>query len=260
MDKLPYDQLQLREIFHLEFLRWFSRKSKGYTYALKGGTNLRFFFNSIRYSEDMDIDIKGGNIEALKDTVMRILESSSFQDNLKTFGIEKLVPPDAVKAKQTQTTQRFKVHLISFAGEDLFTKVEFSRRGLNGNIIAHSISDTILRTYKLPPLIVPHYDIASVIVQKIEALATRATIQARDIFDLYVLSSQYDKNSEFKIPNIRQDKCITAYDNVFQISFGHFRDTVISYLPSEDQSSYNSSSIWEEIQLKTANFINDLKE
>ncbi|MDD4955835.1 MAG: nucleotidyl transferase AbiEii/AbiGii toxin family protein, partial [Candidatus Omnitrophica bacterium] len=122
-----YNQLQLREIFHLEFLRWFGKRINPRNYALKGGVNLRFFFNSFRYSEDMDLDISGIRINSLKDEVMKILTALSFSETLKSFGIEKIVPPDISKAKQTQTTQRFKVHLLTSAGEDLFTKIEFSR-------------------------------------------------------------------------------------------------------------------------------------
>jgi len=48
-----YNSLQQREIFHLEFLRWFGRKADPKHYALKGGVNMRFFFGSIRYSEEI---------------------------------------------------------------------------------------------------------------------------------------------------------------------------------------------------------------
>lgn len=46
------------EIFHLSFLDLFGRKTNKQLYALKGGCNLRFYFNSFRYLEDMDIDVQ----------------------------------------------------------------------------------------------------------------------------------------------------------------------------------------------------------
>lgn len=58
MNTAFYLPLQMRELFHLEFLRWFGRKLAAEDYVLKGGVNLRFFLGSIRYSEDMDIDIQ----------------------------------------------------------------------------------------------------------------------------------------------------------------------------------------------------------
>lgn len=259
MDRIIYNSLQLREIFHLEFLRWLNRKLNVKYYALKGGVNLRFFFNSFRYSEDMDLDAQWVKVEVLKEIVMKILQSISFQDSLKPFGIEKAIPPDINKAKQTETTQRFKIHLITFAGEDLFTKVEFSRRGYAGGVVTQSVSELILRLYKLPPLLIAHYDIQSAITQKVEALATRSIIQARDIFDLYILSSQYSPHTtgEIKISNAKLTK---AYENVFGISFEQFRDTLISYLSSEDQATYNSPSLWDEIKLKATNFIDELRK
>ena len=124
MEKLSF--LAIREVFHLEFVRWLAHKIKPENYVLKGGVNLRFFFKSIRYSEDMDLDLRGVKVEILKQKVIKILQSIIFQDNLKPFGIEKIIPPDIKKAKQTETTQRFKIHLITPGGEDFFTKIEFS--------------------------------------------------------------------------------------------------------------------------------------
>lgn len=241
----------------MEFLRWFSRKCKAASYALKGGVNLRFFFSSIRYSEDMDLDIRGVGVAVLKDTVMKILQAPSFQDIFKPFGVDRVVPPAISRAKQTETTQRFKVHLLTFSGEDLFTKIEFSRRGLKGEALVQPVSNVILRAYKLPPVLVPHYDIQSAIAQKIDALASRSVVQARDVFDLHALSSQYEP--EVKEIRINAERLERAYENVFTISFEQFRDTVISYLALEDQAAYNSASLWDEVKLGAANFIEELR-
>lgn len=257
-----YDSLQLREIFHLEFLRWMSKKIKADNYALKGGVNLRFFFNSFRYSEDMDLDIHSVNVNILKDIVMNILGTLSFTDTLNPFGIERIVPPDISKAKQTETTQRFKIHLITSSGEDLFTKIEFSRRGFKGEALIQAVSDVISRSYKMAPLLVPHYEIQSAIMQKIEALATRAVIQARDVFDLYILNSQYNHAKSRQIEKLDKlgiDKFKKAQDNIFEISFEQFRDTVLNYLAPENQAIYKTTVSWDEIKLKVANFIDELK-
>ena len=258
MGTLTYNALQLTELFHIEFLRRMGRKIEAKYYVLKGGTNLRFFFNSFRCSEDMDLDISGIEVNTLKDIVMRILESPSFRNCLEPFGIERIVPPDIIRAKQTQTTQRFKIHLITSAGEDIFTKVEFSRRGFRGNAVVEPISHTILREYKLPPLLASHYDIQSAIAQKIEALATRSLIQARDIFDLYVLSSQHDpKAGKTRIDGT---KSATACENAFEVSFEQFRDTIVPYLSFGEQQVYDSSSSWDEVKLKVTNFIEELQK
>lgn len=258
MDGAIYTHLQLREIFHLEFLRWLGRKIKQENYALKGGVNMRFFFNSFRYSEDMDLDADGIQMHTIKDAAMSIIEARSFQESLKPFGIEKIVPPDIGKAKQTETTQRFKVHLLTSAGEDLFTKVEFSRRGFNGERAVESISDTVLRAYKLSPLLCPHYRANSAVFQKLEALAMRSTVQARDVFDLYVLTPQTylsSRSSKAFPPKMTQSLLEMARENALEISFEQFRDTVVSYLAPEDRSVYGKAAAWDEIKLRVSDFL-----
>jgi len=257
MEKVIYSSLQLVELFHLIFLRWFSQKVKAGCYSIKGGTNLRFFYNSVRYSEDMDIDVQGLAVEELKKIVMDILISGSFTEILKPFSIEKVVAPDISRAKQTETTQRFKIHLITQSGEDHFTKIEFSRRTSKGHAVVGTVTDAILRTYKLPPLVVSHYDIQSAILQKIDALANRSVIQARDIFDLYVLNSQCD-SSVLKWPKGDQALFLKARENIYTVSYDEFRDKVVLYLQESDTDIYNTSSIWDEIRLKVDNLIKSL--
>lgn len=258
MNDTIYTPLQIREVFHLEFLRWFSRKLGADNYCLKGGVNLRLFFQSIRYSEDMDIDIAGVRVDRAQKTVMEILSARGFSDNLKFFGIEKVVPPDIAKAKQTATTQRFKIHLLTSGGEDLFTKIEFSRRGMKGSTIVEPVSARILRSYRMAPLLVPHYDAASAVQQKIQALAQRSILQARDIFDLFVLSSQYDE-ARRDFTQLGKAVLKTAHDNIFQIGFTQFRDTVAAYLEADEQKAYASEGVWDEIKLKTAHFLEEFK-
>lgn len=254
-----YNYLQLREVFHLEFLRRFGRMIKAENYAVKGGVNLRFFFKSFRYSEDMDLDVHGVSRFQLKEVVMKILGNNVFQDNMKPFGIMRVIAPDINKAKQTETTQRFKIHLISSSGEDLFTKIEFSRRGFTGKVIVGAIDTDILRAYKLAPLLAPHYDSYSAIAQKLRALAARTAVQTRDIFDLYVLSSQYSVGDKC-IDIIETDILSKAYERVFEVEYEQFNDTVISYLSIEDQEIYSKPKSWEEIRLKVANFIEEMRK
>jgi len=260
MAEVIYTPLQLRELFHIEFLRWLGRRLKADRYALKGGVNLRLFFKSIRYSEDMDIDVKGVAVHELKDLVMTILRTPSFKEGFFGFGIKDVIAPDIRAAKKTQTTKRFKIHLITAAGLDLFTKIEFSRRGFSGKVVVESVSAAILRSYMLMPLVVAHYDVFSAVGQKIDALASRSVVQARDIFDLFALSNQTALPLSRGDLAIRASVLDRAYDRIFEVDFDMFRDTVVSYLSDEDRHVYDRASSWEEIKLKVAHFIEELKK
>ena len=254
MNNYLYDNLQIREVFHIEFLKNFTKKIKPSFYAVKGGVNMRLFFDSVRYSEDMDLDINKISVYALRDTVMKIIGSSTFLTELKSFGVEKVLPPDITKAKQTETTQRFKIHLITHQGEDLFTKIEFSRRRSSGNTVVELIQEKVLRRYGMSPLIVSHYDAETAVNQKIGALANRKAVQARDIFDIYILSTQVVPNKKGRL-KVTQEIRKVAGENVFSVSFHRFRDTVLNYFSEEDRAVYENKELWDEIRLKVNGFI-----
>lgn len=248
------DVLQKREVFHLTFLRALLRGVPVDTLALKGGTNLRFFFGSIRYSEDMDLDVRKVAVYVLRDRVMSILQSTTLVDILKTYGIIRIVPPDLRRAKQTETVQRFKLHLITSAGEDLSTKIEFSRRGFSGDVRAESISAVITATYRMPPLIIPHYVAADAMRQKITALLSRQEPQPRDVFDLYVLSGQpgIRERSSWKL---RRDQVREGRERILAMEYGQYRDTVVAFLSPDDRPSHTSPAVWDEIRLTVVSLL-----
>ncbi len=242
--------VQVREFFHLAFLRALVRSVPLSTFALKGGANLRFFFGSIRYSEDMDIDVSGLEMHTLREKVMKVLESSGLVDTLRTLGIEDLRLPDMALAKQTETVQRFKIGLLTTAGEDLATKIEFSRRGLDEGIRAESVSATVLAAYRMPPIIVPHYVARSAALQKVRALFSRTQPQARDVFDLYLLSSQPEVLEADLRQGLSPNAIRRSRDTIYSLEYEQYRDTVVSFLGPEDRLAYDSPQIWDEIRLR----------
>lgn len=67
---------QAVELFHLVFLRALVAKGEDKALiALKGGCNLRFYFASVRYSEDIDFDVTVISKGTLKNKVDRLLMS-----------------------------------------------------------------------------------------------------------------------------------------------------------------------------------------
>jgi predicted nucleotidyltransferase component of viral defense system len=239
--------LKLREVFHLTFLRDFVRSVPLSTFVLKGGSNLRFFFESPRYSEDMDLDTQGISVHLLRDKVMTLLASASLGDTLRTFGVERIVAPRLSSAKQTETVQRFKVHLLTAAGEDLATKVEFSRRGFDTGVRSEPVPTPFLTTYRLAPLVVPHYDAESAARQKVKALLGRRHVEARDIFDLYILLPRLSTSSSLPFTG---EELALARERLFSVEYREYRDTVVAFLAAEDQSAFDSPERWDEIRLR----------
>ncbi len=97
---------QVIEILHILFTQHLEAKIDRSLYALKEGCNLRFFFKSIRYSEDIDFDVKSIAKETLQQKVNKLLDSTPFLQNLKIKGIDIIQKSEP---KQTETTQGWKL-------------------------------------------------------------------------------------------------------------------------------------------------------
>jgi predicted nucleotidyltransferase component of viral defense system len=243
---MHYNDKALREVFHFLFLENLLRVSDPHLYVLKGGVNLRFFFKSPRYSEDMDIDVNGGSVTTLKKNGYKILESHSFRRVLLTYGIADLKINDPLKAKQTETTQRFRLRLINQVGEEFPTKVEFSRRTRQEFSIEENIDPEISRQYKRLSFRCQHFEGKIASEQKIRALAGRPITQARDVFDLYILylGGHFNKDSI----QIESEILDQARVNAISISYEQYRDQVEEYLNQNGKLQYSGSARWNEIQ------------
>ena len=135
------------EQFHLLFLAHLTRGADKRSIVVKGGCNLRFFHRSIRYSEDMDLDVAGIEEHALRDRVRNILASRPFAQVLEARGIG---IEHVTEHKQTPTVQRWKFGLKRPHSRPLPTKIEFSRRGLDEGVEFGSLSPDDC-AYRLAP-------------------------------------------------------------------------------------------------------------
>lgn len=239
----------LIEAFHLAFLRALLRGIPSTKLAVKGGCNIRFFFGSPRYSEDIGLDVAGIPVFELRDKVVRILQGGALSSTLRPLGVERLVPPDMARAKQTETVQRFKLHLITSAGIDIATKIEFSRRGLDSPVEAEAVSPVVTGAYKLASLIAPHYGTAPAVKQKIRALADRGRPEPRDVFDLFVLAPFAQAEAYVPGDDFRRSTLEEARSRAFDIGYDRYRDEVVTFLSAEDQPAYDSPEMWDEIRL-----------
>ena len=239
-----WDERQTIEIFHLLFLRAFGARVDKALFALKGGCNLRFFLKSIRYSEDMDLDIQTMSVGTLRSNVSHVLEAPSFAQVLRTQGIE---IARTSQPKQTETTQRWKLTLrLTDSGAEVPTKIEFSRRGLDGERAAESVDAGIIRTYRLYPVIVQHYSAHTAFAQKISALALREQLQSRDVFDLKLLLNT--RGAEQPLPAKAAASLDAAIDNALAVDYDAFAGQVLAFLDPDYQEYYGSRKVWAELR------------
>lgn len=233
------------EFFHLVFLRALVGKGQDKAlFALKGGCNLRFYFGSVRYSEDIDLDVAVVAKATLRNKVDRLLVSPLVAAPLKVQGLE---VNDVSAPKQTETTQRWKVGL-SLAGRNvaLRTKIEFSRRGAVVGTRFEAVPSEILRQYAITPFLATHYDASAATLQKIDALAGRTEPQARDVFDLNLLLARADGyEAVAKSPKARR---AAATEQALGISYDQYAAQVVAYLDPTQRELYEGRDAWDTMQ------------
>jgi hypothetical protein len=115
----------------------------------------------------------------------------------------------------------------------------------------------VLAPYRLPPLIIPHYDARAAALQKVLALVGRAQPQARDVFDLYHLRSQQEVLDTNLYSAFAPTEVQRACETIYSISYQQYRDAVVSYLSPNDRRAYDSVEIWDEIRLRVLEMLGD---
>lgn len=242
----------LREVFHLLFLERLFAVSSPSQYVLKRGVNLRFFFASPRYSEDMDLDVVAGSVGTLKKNGFKILEDKSFARAMQVFGVSAIQVNDPAKAKQTETTQRFRARLVTNAGIELPTKVEFSRRAPKEtyDVVTENIPGERARPYGRLGFPCPHYDGTSAALQKARALVGRETPQCRDVFDLHILSLGGHATGALFAKALSKKERAEARGVIDALEHEAYAGQVVEFLEDDARQRYGSPEAWDDIRVR----------
>jgi predicted nucleotidyltransferase component of viral defense system len=233
---------QIIEFFHLAFLQVMQARLDQNTYVLKGGANLRYFFESVRYSEDIDLDVGGIEAWALAEKIDGVLNSPALERLLRSGGLAVEV---FTKPKQTETTQRWKVSIRASGRRDpVRTKIEFSRRNGDERYLLEAVPGNVVAPYAFRAPTVMHYTAEAAIEQKVEALAARSETQARDVFDLDLLLRRQPPSAITATALVREQ----AAERALGLSDAAFRDQVLPFLDDEIAELYADPASWEQIR------------
>jgi len=244
--RVPLSARASVELFQLVFLRALVARGedKG-LFALKGGCNLRFFFGSVRYSEDVDIDVGVVGKDTLKNKVDRLFRAPALVSPLRSQGIEVV---ETSAPKQTETTQRWKVALrVEGLAVALRTKVEFSRRRSIVGTAFETVDREVLRPYGMTPFLVTHYVTAGAIVQKIHALSERFQPQPRDVFDLNQLFARQEA-AEVILSDKERRWVPRAIEHTIGVSFDEYASKVVAFLNPDQRELFDQRSAWDAMQ------------
>ena len=278
-----------REAFHvllLEYLIARLRSELPSAFALKGGVNLRLYFGSPRYSQDIDFDAEPRLRSAMRGAIRQGLQDPEIRRAFVELGGDDIrVPIDPVK--DTATTLRFKFGVV-LGGVDHPTKIEvsFRARPALDVAVAEAAPSSLVDPYRVPatilaptphrargqrpmlvaapvppaPLVLPHYPRLPALRQKIAALAGRTEVQARDIFDLSVLGAgDIDAVEAGRLRAALPTATLTeAQARTFQITYAEYRDQVLEYLEPADRAAFEGPGRWDELCLTAGSLIERL--
>jgi predicted nucleotidyltransferase component of viral defense system len=238
-------EAQVIELFHLVFLDVAQKGSARGRLVLKGGANLRYFFESVRYSEDLDLDIVGEESWALAEKVDAVLDSPATERILRSGG---LAIVSVTKPKQTATTRRWKIALEAPSHpKPIRTKIELSNRNGDQRYELEAVPNRIVEPYALRAPKTQHYLAGAATEQKIEALAGRSETQARDVFDLDLLLRRQPLEPGSVEPELLQ----AAVDRALELPFDAFDAQVLPFIETEVADLYDADA-WDQMKMFVA--------
>jgi hypothetical protein len=244
---------QATELFHVAFLDLLSRRLDRDRYALKGGANLRYFFNSVRYSQDIDLDVERVPAWRLNEKIEALLSSPQLGLLLRASG---MAITRRSNPKRTDTTQRWKVGLRAPGqAEEISTKIEFSYREGEGEYSIERIPGRIVEPFALRSPLVPHYVGVTPTKQKVLALAGRSETQARDVFDLDLLMRSHPLAAGSLDPAVLSE----AAERALHLPYAAFQGQVLPFLEADSVELYEGESSWEQMQTFVGEQLEDAK-
>jgi len=253
--------VQIREAFHVLLLREIGPPMQ-LALRLKGGVNLRLFFGSVRYSEDMDLDADARLREQLRGRMRAIMQAPPFRPRLRALGVELDIP--ARPSKDTETVLRHKLGLV-VGGVRYPTKVEISFRPMAPGLTpvleappSQAVGDYLEPGQRFEPT--GHYDHHSAVQQKIVALASRSEVQARDVFDLAMLIDLRPGDLDLRRlrSSLSDELLARAHDRIFEIGVDMFRDQVADYLAPEIRDA--TQARWDDARIDAATLLDTIRQ
>ncbi len=220
-------------------------------FAIKGGCNLRFFFESPRYSENIDFDVSERvPVHVLKDRMSRLLAGPALTLALRNRGLQ-LVSVSA----PTEATQRWKMALaMEGTAVPRPTKIEFSRREQTDSAVTEAVSPSVVAEHQSMTILAPHYPLGPAIRQKVSALADRREVQARDVFDLGAVLIPRTEAQIAHLQAVRSD-VRSAMERAMSLSYSDYKGQVVAYLHPDFQAELGSEDAWDALQLKVVDYL-----
>lgn len=245
------DTLELVQGFHIAFLTALAQSADIRDWALKGGGNMRFYYGSRRFSEDVDLDATPA-AHTFTAKIERAFESRLLDQQLAAIGTRMT---DAYAKDRTSTKERWNVKL-AIPGTPVdqgvaSTKIEISYRpypAIPRETVVETVAPAIMAAYggRLVSPQMTRYLPSSAVGQKIIALADRSETQPRDVYDLDHLWKGHPTALD---PNdIGTEVVKQARDRLLELTYAQYAERVGAFLDPVFAPIEGTESHWETLQ------------
>lgn len=253
------NSVEIAEAFHLAYLNVLGASLDARAFALKGGGNLRFFFDSLRYSEDIDLDVLAPDHRTVSERIERAFASPALAKLLASLGLQvtRLNPAD-----RTATKERWKIGITPVRGGlETATKVEFSYRDYGRQeeyVTVEAMPGRAVAPYApIPAPVIGHYLPRGAVIQKISALDDRRHTQPRDVFDLDHLFRKFpDAPARDLVPVQALDG---AMARVFELSYPEYLSKVVTFLDPAIAPAFESEDAWGRMQVRVVEVLERMR-
>jgi len=166
-----------REYVQARFLECLQENGAFISWALVGGTALRFLYLMPRFSEDLDFSLAGPGVE---DNFTELMKKAKAGFQAEDYSV-------TIKAKTEKTVKSafvkfdglpFEIGLSPHRTEVISIRVEIDTNPPAGA----NLETSVVRRHCL--LNLQHYDKSSLLAGKLHALLTRKYVKGRDAYDL----------------------------------------------------------------------------
>lgn len=167
----------IREYTQLLFLRFFYENNLSKTKAFfKGGTAIRFLFNSFRFSEDLDFTCMGSMKE-----IEKIV--SDIVPRVETEAGCRILVKDEKTFQEIGVGYRLVLQPNEYIRQPLGIRLDFSFRE---KPLEPEVSSISVYEYPISPFpLVTHLSVREIMAEKVRALLVRG--MPRDVFDIWYL-------------------------------------------------------------------------
>ena len=221
---------EIAELFQLHALTAMTEALGRGAFVVAGAANCRFYYNSPRYADDLEIEIAGIAAPDVLKRIDQVIRSPLLIRTLVVDGISVESWDQSVQSTARDTWTIALAHqslsrAVSTRVEISYLEYPYPREAS----VVEPMSSEMRRAY--PHLHLPlvrHYLPAAALEQKIIALKDRSATQPRDVFDLDVLFRAYP--DALRSGDIDRSLLSIAIDRTMSISYELYAAKVGAFL------------------------------